>query len=97
MSVARLNAVDEGLPRSVSVLRSHPNYDHRAESLSSRISVYIDGLELPEVAVWDVDAGWVIRNRRYKNGAPALDGDGLPILETLRGTVEVRWSRGSAA
>ena len=98
MSAARLNAVDEGLPRRLSVVRSFPNYDHEAKHrLSGRISIYLDGKELAEVAAWDVDEGWIARNRRYRDGALTLDSEGLPVIETLRGVVEVRWSKGSAA
>ena len=98
MSSAVLNAVDEGLPRRISVVRSLPHFDHAAkDSLSGRVSVYLDGKELPEVAAWDVDEGWIARNRKNRDGSFVLDGDCAPVLEKLKGRVEVRWSKGSAA
>jgi hypothetical protein len=57
----------------------------------------LDGVELPEVAAWDVDKG------RSSFGALAgpitfiLDQHGTPTFDHLAGNVEVRWSKESAA
>lgn len=96
MSTARLDAVDPGVPRRLSVRRGDPHFDDRALRLSDRIAVYLDGVELPEVSAWDVDKGLVIRRKHHADGTLVLSG-GVPVHEELGGHVEVRWSKGSAA
>lgn len=97
MSVTELDLVDKGLPRRLSVIPSTRDYDPKAQRLCDRIAVFLDGAELPEVAIWDVDDGTVVRRRRHEDGRLVLDAKGQPTYETLNGRVEVRWSKGSAA
>jgi hypothetical protein len=97
MSTARLNAVDKGLPRRLSLHRNDPHYDPKAERLSDRVAVLIDGVELAECASWDVDKGVVTRRYRNHDGHFVFDDQGLPRLETLKGEVEVRWAKESVA
>lgn len=97
MSASRLDAVDRGLPRRLSVCSSDPGYDANAKKLSDRIAVFLDGVELPEVASYDVDRGMVTRRVRRADNSFILDEQGVPALEVLGGHVEVRWSKESAA
>jgi hypothetical protein len=90
MSSVRLDAVDRGLPRRLSTNPEDRSYDEAATRLSDRISIMLDGVELPEVASYDVDKGFITRRIR-RDGAFILDGKGVPAHETLRGSVEVRW------
>ena len=98
MSTARLDAVDRGIPRRLSVRKQDRFYDGEvAARLSDRIAVILNGNELPEVASWDVDKGEILGRVRRKDGSFILDGDGVPTLELMRGEVEVRWKKESAA
>lgn len=96
MSAARLDAVDEGLPRRLSTLSGDLHYDEGAKRLSDRIAVMLDGVELDEVSSYDADSGRIVRRRRHHDGSLVLE-EGVPTFETLKGVVEVRWSKGSAA
>lgn len=97
MSASRLDAVDRGLPRRLSVLPSDRHYDDGAKRLSDRIAVVLDGVELEEICSYDVDKGEVVRRRRTGSGSFILDERGIPTLERLGGHVEVRWSKETAA
>lgn len=97
MSINRLDAVDSGLPRRLSVLSTDPHYDQAAKRLSDKIAVVLDGVELEEVCSYDVDKGEVVRRRRTSGGAFILDNQGIPTVERLGGHVEVRWSKEPAA
>jgi hypothetical protein len=97
VSAARLDAVDRGLPRRLSTCADDPAYDERAARLSDRIAVFLDGVELQEVASWDVDRGSVTRKIRREDGRPLCDEKGHPAYETLGGHVEVRWLKESVA
>ncbi|MEO6360251.1 MAG: hypothetical protein ABIO43_06725, partial [Sphingomicrobium sp.] len=93
MSAVSISAVDAGLPRTLSVRRDDPAFDKAAHRLTDRIDVLLNGQVLPEVASYDVDARTIVRVRRHDDGRPVLDESGLPRHETLRGDVEVRWTK----
>jgi hypothetical protein len=98
MKVVELSQVDEGLPWRLSVIPGTEDYDDEARHrLSGRISVFLNGKELPDVAGWNAEEGVVIRNRRYKDGRLILADGGVPIVERLKGRVEVRWAEKNSA
>jgi hypothetical protein len=97
VSTTRIDAVSQGLPRRLSLRKGERGYDPNAHKLSDRIAVLMNGEELPECTSYDVDAGEVMRRCRRADGSFILDAEGVPALEVLKGIVEVRWSKGSAA
>lgn len=84
--------VDKGLPRRLSARKGDPHYDGRAEALSDKVDVILDGEVLAEVTSCDVDIGRIERRARGENGQLILDR-GVPTFETSYGHVEVRWRR----
>lgn len=95
MTVARLDAVDAGLPRAISLFQRDRCFDENATRLSDRITVRLDGVELDEVTSYDVDLGKVVRRKRRQDGSFILS-QGEPTYEELGGEVEVRWKAGAA-
>lgn len=96
MSPPKLTLVDGGLPECLSVLQSDANYDEKAKDLSGRIDVILDGRVLDEVSTYDVGGGFIVRQRRDLHGKLMLER-GVPVLEVLKGKVEVRWRRDKGA
>jgi hypothetical protein len=92
MSAARLHAVDRGIPRRLSVRKSDRFHDPEIVArLNDKVAVLLDGRELPEVTSWDVDKGVVTRRYRNHDGEFVRDEAGIPLLERVTGSVEVRW------
>jgi hypothetical protein len=92
VSAARLHAVDRGIPRRLSVRKSDRFHDPEIVArLDDKVAVLLDGRELPEVTSWDVDAGEITRRVRRDDGSFIFDTDGVPALEVMSGSVEVRW------
>lgn len=98
MTVARFAQVDRGVPRRFSACKSDRFFDSQMLTyLSDKgVDVLLDGTVLEEATSWDVDAGTVTRHRRHSDGSLALQ-EGAPTFETLKGEVEVRWSKETAA
>lgn len=88
--------VDTGLPMALSAVQGDRHYDPRTVKLSDRIEVLIDGDRLDQICSYDVPAGKVTRNRRDWQGRMILH-HGAPVIETLTGTVEVRWTKAAEA
>ncbi len=84
-------SVDLGLPERLSARPGDRFFDKKAEGLSDRVDVYVNGALLGEVASWDVHKGEVTRQLRDKFGRPILDEAGQPAFELLEGTVDIRW------
>lgn len=98
MSVASFAAVDRGIPRKFSARVADRHYDPKIlRYLNEKgVDVLVDGVVLADAASWDVDGGTVTRQRRRSDGSLILSF-GTPTFETLKGEVEVRWRKGSAA
>jgi hypothetical protein len=98
VSVASLDAVDRGIPRRLSARHEDRFFDQgMVARLTDRVAVLLDGVELEVVASYDVEKGEIVRQRRDSSGRAIIDEMGTPAFETLKGVVEVRWSKGSAA
>lgn len=82
--------VDLGLPERLSARRGDRHYDPRAEEMSGRLDVYLDGRLLGEIVSYDTEKGEVVRQCRDSEGRPILRGE-KPKFEALQGLVEVRW------
>lgn len=95
MTPSLLDAVDKGIPRRLSARRDDRYFDQEMVArMSDRVAVLLDGVELAEVASWDVEKGEVIRRRRNHDGGFMLDETGTVTFERLTGRVEVRWLKG---
>jgi hypothetical protein len=88
--------VDHGLPERLSARQGDAHFDKKAEQLSERIDVLLNGKLLGEVASYDVPEGLITRQLRDKHGKPILDEAGRPAFELLRGVIEVRWVKSEA-
>jgi len=90
--------VDIGLPDRLSARLGDRHFDKKAEGLSDRVDVYLNGALLGEVTSWDVRRGEITRLLRNQHGKLMLDEAGKPTFELLQGKVEVRWiSKGEPA
>lgn len=95
MSVASLDAVDRGIPRRLSARCDDRFFDQgMVARMHDRVSVFLDGVELPEVTSWDVDKGEIVRPIRDGDGTFVTDETGAHTFVRLKGAVEVRWIPG---
>lgn len=92
---ALADAVDSGLPRRLSCRKGAACYDDKAQALSERVDIFLDGRLLEHASAWDVDGHFVERQRRHDDGRLILDR-GAPTFEIVYGQVEIRWARGAS-
>jgi hypothetical protein len=79
---------DYVVPSAASV-REGPLYESSFTEWGPHVDVLLDGVKQNEVVSFDMDSGWIRRNRKNAEGSAYIAGDEI-ATEVLRGTVELR-------